>query len=531
MEHGLPDAMSVNERAILPRAKPLFLIGAPRSGTTILTRLLNAHSEILLTNETAVFLQLNEMIEKSNLGVRAGILFGKAYHRLWAGHLRQQARPLLESFYEQIARQENKHDIKYWGEKHPHLSNCLRFLSELYPEATYVYAVRDPRDVACSIAEMNSVPVRKAIDNWRRFADAYEKFIQSLPSDSVKVVKYEHLVADYESVLRGLLDALGLQMDDACLRFLDRNKNKDSHRPGALRTVDFSAKSVSRWSRDMSREDHEYVLPKCSGFLEKYGYSHERTPALDRADLVEFECNICGSRNKVDRAVLDRERRSCAKCHSSVRTRSIIHLLSMELYGESLKIDDFPESRSISGISLSDWPGYVRKLEKKFSYVNTFYHKMPRLDICNPEGYGPADFLISSEVFEHVAPPVSRAFAGAYETLKEGGVLILTTPFMNKRETTIEHFPELFEYEIVERAPQHYELVNTTSDGRRQVFRDLKFHGGVGQMLEMRVFSRNDLLSHLRSAGFSKVDVRDEDFPRFGIVWQHPWSTPIVARK
>ena len=531
MEHGPSDAMPVNERAVLPHARPLFLIGAPRSGTTILTRLLNAHSEILLTNETAVFLQLNEMIEKSNVGVRAGILFGKAYHRLWADHLRKQARPLIESFYEQIAGQENKHHIRYWGEKHPHLSNCLPFVSELYPEATYVHAVRDPRDVACSIAEMNGIPVRRAVDNWQRFANAYETFIQSLPPGKVKVVKYEHLVADYESVLSGLLDALGLRMDDTCLEYLDRNKNKDSHRPGALRTVDYSTKSVGRSSRDMSREDHEYVLSKCGPYLEKYGYARERSPVLDSTDRIEFECNVCGFRNRVDRVVLDRERRSCGKCHSSVRTRSIIHLLSMELYGESLRIDDFPQSRNITGISLSDWPGYVRKLEEKFSYVNTFYHKSPRFDICNPEGYGPVDFLISSEVFEHVAPPVSRAFTGAYKTLKEGGVLILTAPFMNKREMTIEHFPELFDYEIVERAPEHYELVNTTADGRRQVFRDLRFHGGVGQMLEMRVFARNDLLGHLRSAGFSTADVRDADYPRFGIVWRYPWSTPIVARK
>ena len=460
-----------------------------------------------------------------------GSCLEKAYHRLWARHLRNQARQLIESFYEQISRQENKHNIKYWGEKHPHLSNCLPFVSELYPEATYVYAVRDPRDVACSIAEMNRVPVRQAIDDWQCFANAYENFTQSLPPENVKVVKYEHLVGDYESVLSELLNALGLCMDDASRRYLDRNKSRDSHRPGSLRTFDYSTKSVGRWSRDMSREDHDYVLLKYGGILEKYGYSHERNPTSDRTDYLEFECNICGFRNKVDRAVLDRERRSCGGCHSSVRTRSIIHLLSMEMYGESLKIDDFPESRNITGISLSDWPGYVRRLEREFSYANTFYHKKPQFDICNPEGYGPVDFLISSEVFEHVAPPVSRAFIGTHKTLKEGGVLILTTPFMNRRETTVEHFPELFEYEIVERAPEGYELVNTTTDGRRQVFRNLRFHGGVGQMLEMRVFSRTDPLSHLRLAGFSKVDVRDEDYPKFGIVWQSPWSTPIVARK
>ena len=76
-----------------------------------------------------------------------------------------------------------------------------------------------------------------------------------------------------------------------------------------------------------------------------------------------------------------------------------------------------------------------------------------------------------------------------------------------------------------------YKLVNATADGRRQTFRNLKFHGGEGQSLEMRIFSRKDILDHLRSAGFTRVDIRDEDYPERGILWLHPWSTPMVARR
>ena len=521
----------MTECTVVQHAKPLFLIGAPRSGTTILTKLLNAHSEILLTNETAVFLQLNEMIEKSDVGVRAGILFGKVYHRLWASHLRGHARQLIETFYEQISKQENKTTIKYWGEKHPHLNACLPLVSELYPEATYIYAVRDPRDVACSIAEMNGVPVRKAIGNWRRFADTYEAFVESLPPEKFVVVKYENLVSDYETVLSNLMNVLGLSMDDEFRQYINENKDRDSHNPGDSSVLDYSIKSARRWTRDTSNEDLVHVEAVCSGFLSKYGYSQDEPPIRKHENYLEFECNICGFRNKVERNHLDRERRSCGRCHSSVRARSIIHLLSTEVFGRSLRIDEFPKSRHIAGISLSDWPEYAKRLAKKFSYVNTFLHKRPKFDVCNPKGYDPVDFLISSEVFEHVAPPVFNAFTGAYKALKRDGVLILTTPFMNKIESTIEHFPELFDYKLSESTPGDYELVNTTADGRRQVFRDLKFHGGVGQMLEMRIFSRNDLLNHLQAAGFTKVEVHDEDYPKYGIVWRFPWSTPIVARK
>ena len=515
----------------LSKAKPLFLIGPPCSGTADLASVLNAHSEILLTDETAVFLQLNELVEKSRVGWEAGILFGKNYNRLWADHLRENAKELIDIFYERIAVREDKTTIRYWGEQHPRLSDCLPFVSELYPEATYVYVVRDPRDAIRAIARTHEVPIPEAIDAWKRSTNSCETFIRLLPAERLEVVKYEALVLDFESVLADLLSTLDLGMDGALRQCLANHRNRDTRRSNVSPTLDLSAKSAARSATDMTSDERIQVHSRCREFITKYGYHRHAGAPATSAGLIEFQCNICGFGNRLERPRFDRERRSCARCHSSVRTRSIIHLLSMELFGESLTIDDFPNSEPITGIGLSDWKGYADALAKKFAYVNTYYHKSPNLDICNPKVVDSVDFLIASEVFEHVAPPVCNAFTGSYATLKDGGVLILTIPFMNKLGHTIEHFPELHEYKLTRRMFGGYKLVNTTADGRRQTFRDLKFHGGEGQSLEMRIFSRNDILDHLRSAGFSRVEVRDEDCPERGILWLHPWSTPIVARR
>ena len=513
------------------KAKPLFLIGPPCSGTAALASVLNVHSEILLTDETGVFLQLNELIEKSRVGWEAGVLFGKTYHRLWADHLRENAKELIEIFYERIAVREDKTTIRYWGEQHPHLSDCLPFVSELYPEATYVYVVRDPRDAIRSIARTDEVPIPEAIDAWKRSTNSCETFIRSLPAERLEVVKYEALVLDFESVLADLLSTLDLGMDGALRQCPANHRIQDTRRSNVFPTLDLSAKSAGRSATDMTSDERIQVHSRCREFITKYGYHRGAQAPETSAGLIEFQCNICGSDNRLERSGFDRERKSCERCHSSVRTRSIIHLLSMEFFGESLMIDDFPNSEHITGIGLSDWKGYADALAKKFAYVNTYYHKSPKLDICNPKVSGPVDFVIASEVFEHVAPPVCNAFTGSYATLKDGGVLILTTPFMNKLGRTIEHFPELHEYKVTRRMFGEYKLVNTTADGRRQIFCDLKFHGGEGQSLEMRIFSRNDILDHLRSAGFTRVDVRDEDCPERGILWLHPWSTPVVARR
>ncbi len=190
----------------------------------------------------------------------------------------------------------------------------------------------------------------------------------------------------------------------------------------------------------------------------------------------------------------------------------------------------FPVDRSIVGIGLSDWDGYAIPLANKFSYTNTYFHQPPFLDVSKPVGKlaGTCDFVISSDVFEHVVPPVSRAFQGAFDLLKPGGHLILTVPFTNG-PATIEHFPELHEYRLVQ-FDDKFVLLNRTSVGQYVVHDDVCFHGGPGTTLEMRVFCRSDVVEQLSKTGFTS-SFFDENIPKWGITHKYPWSLPILARR
>ena len=87
-----------------------------------------------MTNETAVFLMLAYNIRHSRIGFRAGLLYGKEHHRLWADYLAQQAGPLIERFYGRICVQLKKVSVRYWGEKHPHHSDCFDFIARFIPQ-------------------------------------------------------------------------------------------------------------------------------------------------------------------------------------------------------------------------------------------------------------------------------------------------------------------------------------------------------------------------------------------------------------
>ncbi|MCL2308695.1 MAG: class I SAM-dependent methyltransferase [Proteobacteria bacterium] len=226
-----------------------------------------------------------------------------------------------------------------------------------------------------------------------------------------------------------------------------------------------------------------------------------------------------------------REVVSCP-CGATLRFRSVVSALTERLLGDgSLLLNRMPPQKQFIGFGMSDAAVYGNLLEQTFSYTNTYYHKEPHLDITDPPAalLGKHDFIISSDVMEHVARPVDNAFRHLAELLKPGGVLVLTVPFATEG-STIEHFPELFEYKIVgEGADQ--QLINRTRDGREQCFDNLVFHGDDGATLEMRLFSRDDLIRLLQGAGFSDVRIHSRPIPSIGVIQIEPFSLPITAIK
>ena len=249
---------------------------------------------------------------------------------------------------------------------------------------------------------------------------------------------------------------------------------------------------------------------------------------LDRGS-VEFRCNVCGTDNNLSITAMTRETGFCRRCRSSVRMRAGMYALSLGLFGSAKCLTEFPRLKNILGVGLSDWEGYAKRLRRCFTYHNTFFDRRPKFDIQRPPKSSVRyHFVTALDVLEHVPPPVHPAFNNLASLITSDGLIILSVPY-SLQQATVEHFPNLNKYLITEHFGSKC-LINQKQDGSMELFTNLSFHGGHGRALEMRVFSRNDLLLLLNGAGLSSVSYVN-DVPEWGIIYENECSRVLMVRR
>jgi SAM-dependent methyltransferase len=241
---------------------------------------------------------------------------------------------------------------------------------------------------------------------------------------------------------------------------------------------------------------------------------------LDTPQVIEYRCNLCGTQNRLEKQYFHRELAACQKCRANARFRGIIYVLG-KLLGvkEDIPLQKWPKRKHILGVGMSDWHGYAKLLRKKFSYENTFFDRNPRLDILNlaEKHVGKYDFVISTDVFEHILPPIERGFDNLFRLLKPDGCLIFSVPYTHI-EQTVEHYPGILEYEILNFRGKKI-IVNRDHAGHLQVYDNPVFHGGKGATLEMRIFCEVDVLNRLAQSGFEEIQVYDQPQLPIGYYW------------
>ncbi len=190
--------------------RPIFVIGCPRSGTTLLRMMLDSHPRLSCGEETHFLRELQPIV-----GERWPLLETYGFPReYWLERIRE----LYERFQADYLARRGK---ARWVDKDPVYTLCLPFIAEVFPTAQYVHLVRDGHDVVASFRERWGYrsALRVARTEWARYVDGARMFGAGLPADRYHELHYEALVASPEPTMRALLGFLAEPWDDAVLHF------------------------------------------------------------------------------------------------------------------------------------------------------------------------------------------------------------------------------------------------------------------------------------------------------------------------
>ncbi len=215
--------------------RPVFVIGCPRSGTTLLSLMLSSHSRVAVPPETRFLLPVFRRRRSfGDLAVtanrrrlaravvrRRGTKF--AHLGLDPEHVKRAVLDgpptvgaALATPYRLYAAERGK---SRWGDKRPGYFRNVAVIRALFPDAQVVHLVRDPRDCVGSLKRMRwwRHGTVGAVATWVQAVDSARAARRRLPAGSFHELRYEDLVADPRAELRRLCDFLGEEFEEAML--------------------------------------------------------------------------------------------------------------------------------------------------------------------------------------------------------------------------------------------------------------------------------------------------------------------------
>ncbi|PWI19136.1 sulfotransferase [Streptomyces sp. Act143] len=211
--------------------RPVFVLGCPRSGTTLLQLMLHAHPRIALPPETRFVLPAYErrlgfgdLRERGNRAALAQWITGREetrFHELGldadavAERIADGPPTLGSALGVPLQAYAESHGKVRWGDKRPAYALHVEEILRLFPDAQFVHLVRDGRDCVASLLGMPwwHRGFHEAVATWAQVMDTTRRHARRLGPGSWHELRFEDLVADPEPQLRALCGYLGEEYD------------------------------------------------------------------------------------------------------------------------------------------------------------------------------------------------------------------------------------------------------------------------------------------------------------------------------
>lgn len=280
---------------------PFFIVGASRSGTTMLRLMLNTHSRLAVPDEMKYFRHVEGQYDLASWRIA---LCEDDYRGLVQQYLdtrknvfpegkealdtllAEDDRTIRGPYRSLLAHWTKTYGKERWGEKTPHNIFYVDVLADMFPDAQFIHVVRDPRAVVQSMnasSYYSDETVFNAL-NWRKsIRDGQCLFQQHCRPDQFLTVRYEDLVLNAESALRRVCAFLGEHFEPQILRFYETAGQQMAgqiNTPSIQRPV--SRAGLSKWRRRLTKKDIQVIEHLCRREMAAFDYrqsaKNERSP-------------------------------------------------------------------------------------------------------------------------------------------------------------------------------------------------------------------------------------------------------------
>jgi hypothetical protein len=267
--------------ALLPRAgvrsdvpQPIFVLGFPRSGTTLVEQTLSAHPSISAGDELPLINDITNIMPRM---LNSPLAYPEALAELWMGDQRDGLDNLRDYYLQKAAQMAVAEPGSAWfTDKMPLNETHLGLIALLFPAAPLIHVIRHPLDVMISALSNHfthgffcASALETAATHYVRVMDLVmhyraEMALRYLP------VRYDAMVTRQAETVRAVLDFIGVPFDERCLNFHENRRY--------ARTASYAQVTEPLYDRSLNRYRHyrkhlEPAIPILLPTIERLGYS------------------------------------------------------------------------------------------------------------------------------------------------------------------------------------------------------------------------------------------------------------------
>lgn len=286
-----------------------FILGRPRSGTTLLTTLFNAHPNVRIAPEFPILLPLYQRFRRvkdwDEKAIRsfADHLFKKYVFNnrtLDNYHLDQEAytNDLLELQHkgtvQDFLKTINYHAFSVYdkgktlriGDKNPLYSIFAKRLLRIFPEAKFICIIRDYRDNFVSIRKLSELKMEAPVLSLQvyRWKYALREFVRCNKKypERFRIIRYEDLVTDQERVVRELFGFIGIPYDPSVFQFYQKKEETiDSYKNPLIEKFHGSLMNpvntsrMNLWKKELTPAQVRIADQIAGKYADRFGYERE----------------------------------------------------------------------------------------------------------------------------------------------------------------------------------------------------------------------------------------------------------------